>query len=216
TTVLGPIMQARMDMCKSKGFDGIEPDNIDGYTNNTGFPLTGPDQITYNTWLATQAHAKGLSIGLKNDIDQVAQLVNVFDWALNEQCNQYQECNTLVPFITANKAVFNAEYSGNTSTFCPTMNTLKFSSIKKSIDLDAPMTACWVISPVPAPSPSPTPAPVPTPVPVPTPTPTPVPTPTPIPTPTPTPVPAPVPPPTSFADGTLIKDGRTIYIIENG
>ena len=37
--VLGPIMEARIDLCKAKGFDGIEPDNIDGYLNNTGFPL---------------------------------------------------------------------------------------------------------------------------------------------------------------------------------
>ena len=38
--LLAPIMTARMDLCKEKGFDGIEPDNIDGYINDTGFPLT--------------------------------------------------------------------------------------------------------------------------------------------------------------------------------
>jgi hypothetical protein len=39
-SILGPIMLARMRMCASKGFDAIEPDNIDGYSNQTGFPLT--------------------------------------------------------------------------------------------------------------------------------------------------------------------------------
>ena len=37
--LLAPVMDARLDQCASKGFDGIEPDNIDGYTNDTGFPL---------------------------------------------------------------------------------------------------------------------------------------------------------------------------------
>jgi hypothetical protein len=150
-SILAPIMRARMDLAVQKGCDAIEPDNIDGYSNNTGFPLSGTDQINYNRFLATEAHERGLSIGLKNDIDQVPDLVNDFDWALNEQCSQYNECNTLVPFINAGKAVFNAEYSGNSATFCPKMNALKISSIKKNLDLDAPMTPCWTSADDPAP-----------------------------------------------------------------
>src|SRR5438876_1668228 len=73
--VLGPIMEARMDLCKQKGFDAVEPDNIDGYANKSGFSLTAQDQLQYNTWLAAAAHARGLSIGLKNDLDQVSDLV---------------------------------------------------------------------------------------------------------------------------------------------
>ena len=41
---LGPIMRARIAMCADKGFDGVEFDNVDGYQNDTGFPLTGADQ----------------------------------------------------------------------------------------------------------------------------------------------------------------------------
>ncbi|PYR60326.1 MAG: endo alpha-1,4 polygalactosaminidase, partial [Acidobacteria bacterium] len=50
--VLGPIMEARMDLCKAKGFDGVEPDNVDGYANTTGFPLSNVDQMKFNTFLA--------------------------------------------------------------------------------------------------------------------------------------------------------------------
>jgi len=142
-STLGPIMEARMDLAVQKGCDAIEPDNMDGYANQSGFPLTANDQIAYNRYLANAAHQRGLSIGLKNDLDQVSALVNDFDWALNEQCNEYNECNTLVPFINAGKAVFNAEYKGNTANFCPKMNSMKISSIKKNLDLDAPMTPCW-------------------------------------------------------------------------
>ena len=84
--VLGPIMEARMELCEDKGFDGIEPDNVDGYLNDTGFDLTYEDQLRYNIWLANAAHEHGLSIGLKNDMDQAADLLAYFDWALNEQC----------------------------------------------------------------------------------------------------------------------------------
>ncbi len=72
-----------MNLCKSKGFDGVEFDNVDGYANNTGFPLTYADQITYNTWLANQAHTLGLSVALKNDLGQVHDLLPYFDWALD-------------------------------------------------------------------------------------------------------------------------------------
>ncbi len=145
--VLGPIMEARMDLCKSKGFDALEPDNIDGYSNNTGFPLTAQDQLNYNKWLAAAAHARGLSIGLKNDLAQIPQLVTSFDWALNEQCFEYNECSLLAPFTQAGKAVFEVEFNLSTSQFCDKAAALKFNALKKGLDLDAPVTACP--SPVP-------------------------------------------------------------------
>ena len=43
--LLAPIMEARIDLCEAKGFDGIEPDNVDGYLNDTGFPLTYEEQL---------------------------------------------------------------------------------------------------------------------------------------------------------------------------
>ncbi len=78
-TNLGPIMEARLDLAQAKKCDGVEPDNVDGYTNTTGFPLTANDQLTYNNWLVTQAHNRNLSIGLKNDVDQINDLVGAFD-----------------------------------------------------------------------------------------------------------------------------------------
>ena len=140
--LLGPIMEARMDLCRQKGFDALEPDNIDGYSNASGFPLTAQDQLNYNIWLANAAHARGLSVGLKNDLDQVQQLVGYFDWALNEQCFEYNECNLLKPFTRAGKAVFVVEYNLATSVFCPTAVALSFNAMKKNLALDAPRTAC--------------------------------------------------------------------------
>jgi hypothetical protein len=140
--VLGPIMTKRLDLCRAKGFDGVEPDNIDGYSNSTGFSLKAADQLAYNRFLATQAHARGLSIGLKNDLGQAAALEPSFDFAVNEQCFQYNECNLLSPFLNAGKAVFNAEYDVPTSSLCPKARSLKIMAIRKNLSLDAFREAC--------------------------------------------------------------------------
>ncbi len=109
------IMQARLDVAVSKNCDGVEPDNMDGYdpSNNAGFaadPMTTADQLDYNRFIADQAHARGLSVGLKNDLPQIPQLVDFYDFAVNEQCHQFDECADVLPFIDAGKPVFNAEY----------------------------------------------------------------------------------------------------------
>jgi hypothetical protein len=140
--MLLPIMGARMDMCKAKGFDAVEPDNIDGYTNNTGFPLTGAHQLAYNLALAEAAHARGLAIGFKNDVDQASQSEPFFDFAINEECFTYNECGPLVTFINHGKAVFQAEYALNLNEFCPEANALGFSSIKKNLNLGASRQTC--------------------------------------------------------------------------
>ncbi len=105
------IMRERLDLAEQKGCDGVEPDNADGYANDTGFPLSAQDQLDYNRFIAHEAHARNLSVGLKNDLDQIGALVSDFDFAINEQCFQYVECDALTPFIKAGKAVFNAEYA---------------------------------------------------------------------------------------------------------
>ena len=135
--ILGPIMGARLEMAVKKGCDGVEPDNVDGYTNSTGFPLTYRDQLKFNKWLASEAHKRGLSIGLKNALDLVKDLVGDFDWALNEQCFEYNECELLLPFVRAEKAVFGVEYKGEPKTFCSKANKMRFSWLKKKLDLDS-------------------------------------------------------------------------------
>jgi hypothetical protein len=104
------IMLARLDHAMARGCDGIEPDNVDGYANDTGLPLTADDQLAYNHFIAAEAHNRELAVGLKNDLDQIPELVDYFDFAVNEQCHEYDECDALQPFIDAGKPVFNAEY----------------------------------------------------------------------------------------------------------
>ena len=138
--VLEPYLAARFDLCRSKGFDAVEPDNVDGYMQETGFPLTDDEQLAFNRMLARLAHARGLEVGLKNDLDQVDDLVDSFDFAVNEQCAQYDECDRLEPFVAARKPVFHVEYELPVSAFCPPPTG--FLSIRKPILLGPEVTPC--------------------------------------------------------------------------
>ncbi|GAA2619137.1 endo alpha-1,4 polygalactosaminidase [Dactylosporangium fulvum] len=140
--VLEPLLTARFKTCKDKGFDAVEPDNMDAYANNSGFPLTAGDQLTFNRRVADLAHRLGLGVGLKNDVEQAAALVGSFDFAVNEECARYDECDALKVFVDAGKPVFHVEYDVATTTFCPKTRQLRFSSMKKKLDLDAWRDPC--------------------------------------------------------------------------
>jgi hypothetical protein len=140
--LLAPVMFARLDLAAQKDCDGVDPDNVNGYTNDTGFPLLPNDQIAYNTWLADEAHTHGLSIGLKNDLDQIPDLLPFFDWVLNEECFSYGECQLLLPFIQAGKPVFVIEYDMKPEEFCPKANELNFNAMQKKWELDGFYFSC--------------------------------------------------------------------------
>lgn len=140
--LLSPIMAARLDLCVTKGFDAVEVDNVDGYTQQSGFSISADDQLTYNRALAVLAHERGLAIGLKNDLDQVPDLVADFDFAVNESCEQYSECAALQAFTDAGKAVFHVEYVADPARLCPSGQRPGFSTIGKRLDLDAWRLTC--------------------------------------------------------------------------
>ncbi|RJQ76319.1 endo alpha-1,4 polygalactosaminidase [Pseudonocardiaceae bacterium YIM PH 21723] len=141
-STLEPIFAKRFQTCKDKGFDAIEADQVEAYKEKSGFPLSQADQVAFNRMLARLAHERGLSIGLKNALALIPQLVGEYDFAVNEQCAEFDECDKLSPFINAGKAVFHAEYDVPTSKFCPTSRRLKLSSIKKELDLNATRETC--------------------------------------------------------------------------
>jgi hypothetical protein len=142
---LESLMDARLDLCAQKGFDGVEPDNMDGYTNNTGFPLSYNDQIEYNRWVANQAHARNLAVGLKNDPEQVLDLVDYFDWMTTESCFDENWCDKTLPFLQAGKPVIAIEYTGrwlNYSDICRQPLAKSIHLIFKHRQLDAWMQVC--------------------------------------------------------------------------
>jgi hypothetical protein len=149
TSVLLPIIEARVVKCAGGGFDAVEFDNVDGFDNPTGFPITSAQQITFNKAIAGLAHKHNLSAGLKNDLAQVSALVSSFDFAVNEECQGYRECAELKPFLTAGKAVFQVEYTDSDEVpatpagTCPPANSAGRNAILKQLSLDAaPWAPC--------------------------------------------------------------------------
>ncbi|HEX4089950.1 MAG TPA: endo alpha-1,4 polygalactosaminidase [Trebonia sp.] len=146
---LAAIMRARVRMCKAKGFNAVDFDNVDGYANRTGFPLTAGDQLRYDAFLANLAHQFGLSAALKNDEEQIPVLLGYFDFAIDEQCFQYAECTTaqnggygLDEFTRAGKAVFDIEYDLKLSQFCPAAKRDRFNALRKHPSVGAWRQAC--------------------------------------------------------------------------
>ena len=138
------LMLQRLDRAKARGCNAVEPDNVDGFENETGFELTARDQLDFNRFLAKEAHARGLAVALKNDVDQVRELVSLFDFALDEQCVAFTECEQLKPFLDAGKAVLHVEYGDEATrqSVCGRADVKGFSTLIKHDTLDAWRLTC--------------------------------------------------------------------------
>lgn len=139
------VMAERLDLAAAKGCDAVEPDNVDAWDNDTGLSFTWEEQLAYNRWTAEQAHARGLAVGLKNATGQVPHLVDVYDFAVNEECFNYDECEALLPFIDAGKPVFHVEYNDRflSDGGCAHTTDLGFQSLFLPLDLnDEFRTSC--------------------------------------------------------------------------
>lgn len=105
------IMANRMDMAVGLGCDGVELDNVDGFVADTGFDITMQQQLEYQRILANEAHKRNLAVAIKNSVETIPQVVDYFDFVINEECFEYNECEGYLPMVAAGKPMFNAEYS---------------------------------------------------------------------------------------------------------
>ena len=69
-------------------------------------------------------------------------MVNDFDFAINEQCFEYNECDMLLEFTQQGKAVFGVEYELDTDEFCDAANDMQFSWLQMEYDLDGGRVSC--------------------------------------------------------------------------
>ncbi|KAF9255404.1 glycoside hydrolase family 114 protein [Marasmius fiardii PR-910] len=81
--------------CQQKGFNGIEPDNLDTYSRSNKL-ITLDNNLQLAKLLADYAHSLNLAFGQKNaaEASTKAKSVAGFDFAIAEQCQQYNECNS--------------------------------------------------------------------------------------------------------------------------
>lgn len=77
--------------------------------------MTAEDSVAYVRYLARQATANGLAMGLKNAAEIIPQVVSDVQFSVNEQCSEYSECASFAPFIQRGKPVFHIEYPSERS-----------------------------------------------------------------------------------------------------
>ncbi len=101
---LAQIMTNRVALCREEGFDAVEMDNVDDYTDGDlgGFTLTTAQEQTYLGNLISVVHNAGMAFFLKNEVNGdslIATMAPKFDGEIVEQCWQYNECSQLNPFV---------------------------------------------------------------------------------------------------------------------
>ncbi len=136
------VMNERIKLASTKGCNGVDADNVDGYYGQTGFPLKQSDIISYLKKLNTEAQKYGLSLGMKNGSEIASSVSSFLSWAVVEECAAYKECGSFKPFIDKNKAVFRIEYTKYSSSECSKAKKAKMSLIYGSYSLDGKHKSC--------------------------------------------------------------------------
>jgi hypothetical protein len=139
--ILMPIMIERFKVCKAKGFDTTQYDDLQGWDpesepDGTGFPLTEQDIIDYTVLLADESKSMGMGAAFENNYNSTKELEPYTDWYIMEEGERWGETSYTAPYRNAGKAVFAAEYTDNsfgndTGKFCKAYNALKIRCIQK-------------------------------------------------------------------------------------
>ncbi|RNF92758.1 endo alpha-1,4 polygalactosaminidase [Streptomyces botrytidirepellens] len=83
---------AWFEECADKGFDAVEPDNLDTFTRWPDL-LTADQATAYVSLLAKRAHDLGLAIAQKNTGPLATRRATAgLDFAVVEECGRYDEC----------------------------------------------------------------------------------------------------------------------------
>jgi hypothetical protein len=147
---LAQIMTDRVTLCQEEGFDAVEMDNVDAYTDGNlgGFTLSMAQEETYLDNLIGVVHGAGMAFFLKNEVDGDSLLATMaprVDGEIVEQCWQYDECSQLEPFVQEGKPVLNVEYqSFAEATLCPEALAFPMATIQTDLDLNGDIAyGCW-------------------------------------------------------------------------
>ena len=81
-----------LDLCAEKGFQGVDLDNLDSWTRSRGL-LDVDDAEALANLLVSAAHDRDLAVGQKNAAEHTGRFRGAFDFAVVEECAQYDECD---------------------------------------------------------------------------------------------------------------------------
>ncbi|KEQ72967.1 endo alpha-1,4 polygalactosaminidase precursor [Aureobasidium namibiae CBS 147.97] len=145
------IMAERIRLAAEKGCDAVDPDNMDGFETNTGFPLNANTALDYLSFLSLTAAKYNMAIGLKNAGSIAANATCMVEFAIVESYIAHAECAIYQNFITAGKPVFQIEYPLGAPGFvstqalkqsCKINRNIGFSEVIKSKELGGWVEYC--------------------------------------------------------------------------
>ena len=142
------LQQARqmIDTCAAKGFDAVEFDNLDTITRFDGLPFGEAEAVVYATALVQAAHEAGLAAGQKNSVELASAGIG-FDFAVVEQCGEYDEC---AAFVAAYDLVFDIEYTDSGfAAACATLGD-RAAVVLRDLDLALPDDPAYVYATCPS------------------------------------------------------------------
>jgi Glycoside-hydrolase family GH114 len=123
-TALAAIVNGWIDDCKAKGYQAIEPDNLDSWDRSKNL-ITKANNIAFATLLAQHAHSIGLAIAQKNasEIANEGKTQVGFDFAIAEECQRYtgefgaKECDDYMHYYGNNLIEIEYNDNGGTSSY---------------------------------------------------------------------------------------------------
>ncbi len=132
-TRLAAVVGTWVDGCAKRGFQAVEPDNLDSYERSGG-RLTKAHNAAFAKLLAARAHAAGLAIGQKNTVDMLADHTKIgFDFAVAEECGEYNECGAYAKAYS--DRVFVIEYQDSGYSRACTAFGAKLSIVQRDLDV---------------------------------------------------------------------------------
>ena len=134
-------MTKRLDQCRQKGFDGVEADNVDGYSNSSGFPLTAAHQLAYNRFLAMRRTREACPSGSRTTWRRSPRSSRRSTSRSTSSASSTPSA-TCSPVPSAGKAVFIAEYDVVDGLLLPDGAIMKIMAIRKTLSLDAFREVC--------------------------------------------------------------------------
>ncbi|TIA32691.1 endo alpha-1,4 polygalactosaminidase [Aureobasidium pullulans] len=145
------IMANRIKLAADKGCDAVDPDNMDGFETNTGFPLNAGTALNYLSFLSLTAASHNMAIGLKNAGSIAKNATCMVEFSIIESCITNNECAIYNNFIAAGKPVFQIEYPAgapgkvsaeNLAKSCKINGNVGYSEVIKGKDLGGWVEYC--------------------------------------------------------------------------
>jgi hypothetical protein len=97
--------------CKAKGYNAIEPDNLDSYDRSQGH-LTEQNDKDFMALFVAAAHAQGMAVAQKNvpEWGAAAKTTIGFDFEISEECQESAGACQQSQTVYGNNLVFELEY----------------------------------------------------------------------------------------------------------